>query len=234
MGSVSFLGILYGGGIFSHSVYLNLTLRSCHLRLTLGRAPLFSLIRLFIKAPPHSLAITRDTHNSEREKSSGKANLFNIWTSWAMERTSAQPQVNLTFFRSNSLKFQPLFEFTVHTLGGNQWRPKRNLRPPLFTILPPVKTSLTPLVLITNFKRILNLYTVYTVYLHLNIGTRACSNHRHEDFMFVYNAHGPCPCLSYLTNFVPYQVNCLFAFHAIRHQCQLQYLQCIWEFSIKF
>jgi hypothetical protein len=42
-------------------------------------------------------------------------------------------------------------------------------------MLPPVKSSLTPLVLITNFKRILYLYTVYTVYLYINVGTLCLS-----------------------------------------------------------
>ncbi len=31
----------------------------------------------------------------DREKSSGQANLFNVWTIWATDRTSAQPKVNL-------------------------------------------------------------------------------------------------------------------------------------------
>ncbi len=33
-------------------------------------------------------------HNRDIEKSSGQATQFSIWTIWAMDRTSAQPQVN--------------------------------------------------------------------------------------------------------------------------------------------
>ncbi len=55
--------------IFSHSVYVYIfNLRSCHLRLTLGRALLCIIL--------------------------------------AMDRTSAQSQVNLSLLRRNSLKFQ--------------------------------------------------------------------------------------------------------------------------------
>ncbi len=38
---------------------------------------------------------------------SGQATRFNIWAIWAMDRSSAQPQVNLSLLRGNSLKFQP-------------------------------------------------------------------------------------------------------------------------------
>jgi hypothetical protein len=48
------------------------------------------------------------THYEDREKSPGQATLFNIWTIWAMVRTSAESQVNLSLLRGNSLKFQPL------------------------------------------------------------------------------------------------------------------------------
>ncbi len=48
------------------------------------------------------------THNRDREKSSGQATQFNIWTIWAMDRTSVQPQVILIFLCSNSVIFQPL------------------------------------------------------------------------------------------------------------------------------
>ncbi len=61
---------------------------SPRLGLTVGRAPLCSLIVVCVshyrwlnaqkKAASQSLAITRDTHNSDRERSSGKASLFNI------------------------------------------------------------------------------------------------------------------------------------------------------------
>ncbi len=44
--------------------------------------------------------------NRDREKSSGLTIQFNIWTIWAMDRTWAQPQVNLSLLRSNSFKFQ--------------------------------------------------------------------------------------------------------------------------------
>jgi|LakMenE18May11ns_1017448.scaffolds.fasta_scaffold9628606_1 hypothetical protein len=54
------------------------------------------------KTPSHSLAITRETHNGDREKSSGQAHLFNIGTKGAMDRTTAQPQVKLSLLRSNS------------------------------------------------------------------------------------------------------------------------------------
>jgi hypothetical protein len=76
------------GEIFSHTVYLRLTLRSYHL----NEADL---------RPRPSM------HIHSTDKSSGQTNQFNIWTIWAMDRTSAQPQVNLSLLRSNSLKFQP-------------------------------------------------------------------------------------------------------------------------------
>jgi hypothetical protein len=60
------------------------------------------------KAPFHSLAITRDTHNEDSENSSDQAHLFNIWTIGAMDRTSAQGQVKLSWLRRNSFKFQSL------------------------------------------------------------------------------------------------------------------------------
>ncbi len=88
------------GGIFSHSVYMYLTWGP----VTWGpdnRGPVtwswpYAEINNAVsysyehhnrwlnaigqkKAPSHSLAITRDTHNRDREKSSGQANLFNIW-----------------------------------------------------------------------------------------------------------------------------------------------------------
>jgi hypothetical protein len=50
---------------------------------------------------------TMHPHNRGREKGSGQAIQFNIGTIWAMDRTSAQPQVELSLLRSNSLKFQP-------------------------------------------------------------------------------------------------------------------------------
>jgi hypothetical protein len=49
------------------------------------------------------------THNRDIKKSSGhEATQFYIWTIWSMNRTSTQPQVNLSLLRCNSLKFQPL------------------------------------------------------------------------------------------------------------------------------
>ncbi len=83
------------------------------------------------KASSHSMVITRDTHNRDREKSSGETQLDNIWTIRAMDRTSAlppqvklsllrsisaQPQVNLSLLRSKSLKFQPLSSGCPYTL----------------------------------------------------------------------------------------------------------------------
>ncbi len=59
------------------------------------------------ESSPRFVGITIEIHIIYR-KSSGQAILFNIWTIWAMDRTSAQPQVNLSLLRSNSLKFQPL------------------------------------------------------------------------------------------------------------------------------
>ncbi len=53
-------------------------LRSYHLRLTLVHGPLW-------------------IHNRVREKSSGQTTQFNIWTIWAMNRTSAHPQVEPEF-----------------------------------------------------------------------------------------------------------------------------------------
>ncbi len=59
----------------------------------------------------NSLTI-RETHNRDRKKSSGQTILFNIWTIWAMDRGSAQPQVNLSLLCSNSLKLHPLYVLT--------------------------------------------------------------------------------------------------------------------------
>ncbi len=43
------------------------------------------------KASSHSAVFTRNIHNRDREKSSGQIHLDNIWTSRAMDRTSALP-----------------------------------------------------------------------------------------------------------------------------------------------
>ncbi len=52
---------------------------------------------------------SKHTHNRDTGKTSGQASQqFNIWTIWSMDRTLAQPQVNLSLMRSNSLKFQPM------------------------------------------------------------------------------------------------------------------------------
>ncbi len=56
-------------------------LRSCHLR------------------PRPSM----HTHNRDIEKTSGQAAQFNMWTLWSMDRTSAQPQVNLSLLHSNEI-----------------------------------------------------------------------------------------------------------------------------------
>ncbi len=47
-------------------------------------------------------------HNRDIENTSGQAIQFNIWTTWAIDRTSARPQVNLSFFLSDSLNSSPL------------------------------------------------------------------------------------------------------------------------------
>ncbi len=47
---------------------------------------------------------SRDTRKRDREKSSGQAHLFNIWTTGAMDRTLGQPQVQLSQLGSISLK----------------------------------------------------------------------------------------------------------------------------------
>ncbi len=103
------------GGIFSHFLYVSLT---CDLRLALGRVPLqyvvsFSSVyhnmRRWLnaigqkKTPSYSLIIIKNTHDGDREKRSGQAQLFRMWTIGAIDRTSAQHQV----LRSNSLKFEP-------------------------------------------------------------------------------------------------------------------------------
>jgi hypothetical protein len=49
-------------------------------------------------------AITGDTHRGNEENSSGQTDLFNIWTTGAMDKTSAQPQVKLSLLRSFALK----------------------------------------------------------------------------------------------------------------------------------
>ncbi len=95
-------------------------LRSINLSSDLGLPPpppLFSLIRLFIAilindcywSEENFLSLIgfhyRDTHNRDRQKSSGKAHLFNIWT---MDRISGQLQlqVNLSLLRSICLKIR--------------------------------------------------------------------------------------------------------------------------------
>ncbi len=47
------------------------------------------------------------THNRNREKSSGQATQ-NYLNHMSQDRTSAQPQANLSLLRNNSLNFQPL------------------------------------------------------------------------------------------------------------------------------
>ncbi len=89
------------GGILSPSVYVCVfNLRECHLRLTLGRIPLCSLILVCVsqhrwmnaigqkKAPPHSLAINRDTHNQVRPTCS----IFEQHEPWT-EVTEPQPNL---------------------------------------------------------------------------------------------------------------------------------------------
>ncbi len=68
------------------------------------------------KASSYLLAITRDTHNGDREKIPSQANPFNICTIGAMDRTSAQTsgQVEFVLLRSNSFKFQSLHGATKH------------------------------------------------------------------------------------------------------------------------
>ncbi len=67
----------------------------------------------------HSLAITRDPRNEDREKSSAQTLLCNnIWTTGAMDRTSAPPKVKLSFLRINSLKIGPQVKRHC-SLGGN-------------------------------------------------------------------------------------------------------------------
>jgi hypothetical protein len=62
------------------------------------------------KAPPWFVAIARDTQFRDEEKSSGKANLFSIWTIRAMDRTSSQPQLKLLlFFARYFLELQPFW-----------------------------------------------------------------------------------------------------------------------------
>ncbi len=53
------------------------------------------------KKDPSSLE--KHIETEDREKSSGQANLFNIWTLIAMDRTSVQPQENLSLLRSNKI-----------------------------------------------------------------------------------------------------------------------------------
>ncbi len=55
--------------------------------------------------------VTWGTHIIETEKSSGQASQFNIWTIGAMDRTSAQPQVNLTLLRKISAQGNPAPQF---------------------------------------------------------------------------------------------------------------------------
>ncbi len=67
------------GRIFSHSMYICLTWGPSHLRLTLGRTLAYTYM-----------------YNRNREKCSGQATQLNIWTIWDKDRTSAQPQVDLS------------------------------------------------------------------------------------------------------------------------------------------
>ncbi len=71
------------------------------------------------------------THHRDREKSSGRPSQFNIWTIWATDRISAQPQVNLSLLCSNSLKVQP----QVTCSQGSK------LTAPNFTLLTEWRTS---------------------------------------------------------------------------------------------
>ncbi len=115
---MSSLFILPRGGIFGHFVYVYSTWGPVTWGRPLVRAPLCNLILVLSqhrwlnsigqkKAHSHSLAITRDMHSWDREKSSGQAHLFYTRIIGAMDRTSGQPRVKLSWLRSNSLKFQP-------------------------------------------------------------------------------------------------------------------------------
>ncbi len=111
--------LMSSGGIFSHFVYVSKALWP---EADLRPSPPMHAVSFFLsvyhnsqwlnaigqkKALSHLLAITRDTYYGDKEKSSGQANVFNIWTIGAIDRTSAQPKIKLSLLHSNSLKFQP-------------------------------------------------------------------------------------------------------------------------------
>jgi hypothetical protein len=72
-------------------------LRSCHLRLTLGRAPLF-------------------IHIIGTERELRPCHPVQYLPIWVMDRTLAQPQVHLSWLRSNFLKVQTLYSNEVYII----------------------------------------------------------------------------------------------------------------------
>ncbi len=55
-----------------------------------------------------ALSTLQYAYNGGREKSSGQAHLFNIWTTGATDRTSGQPLVELSLLQAISYKTGPL------------------------------------------------------------------------------------------------------------------------------
>jgi hypothetical protein len=95
------------GRNLSHFVYVCLKLMFCDLRLTLGPAPLCSLILVCAWQHLNAIGHKKSLYTWDSRKSSGQAHLFNIWTIGAMNRISTQPQVKLSLLRINPLKFPP-------------------------------------------------------------------------------------------------------------------------------
>ncbi len=69
------------------------------------------------KASSHPLDFTGDTGNRDREKRSGQAQLFNIWTKGVTDRTSGQPQVKLRLLRSISVKKSTTGLYSTHNIS---------------------------------------------------------------------------------------------------------------------
>ncbi len=106
-----FCEVLPCGRIFSHSVYVYLPwgpvteadLRPRPSMPTHTRLSITTQMAECYWSDESSPSLDIQIIGTER-----RANMFNIWTIWAKDRTSAQPQLNLSLLRRNSLKFQPL------------------------------------------------------------------------------------------------------------------------------
>jgi hypothetical protein len=119
-------------GLKMESFYLRVKhLKYSDLWMTQGCPRLCSLILLYVsqytcqnafgqkKTILHSLAITRDTRNEDREKSPTQAHphLCNIRTAGTMDRTSAPPPMKVSLLRSISLNSGLLAGYMMTKVG---------------------------------------------------------------------------------------------------------------------